>query len=147
MASRDVQPEGPRSHQAQPEPGRRVLMVEDDPSLRELYQTALQGSGYEVTAAASGMEALELAREGRAPDILVVDVHLGDIDGLTVARKILERHPNLLVVVHTAHPDHRADFASWCAEAFVVKSPDLEALGRCIGQLLDERDGDLEKAG
>ncbi len=119
--------------------GPRVLMVEDDASLRELYGTLLGEAGYDVECVATGAEAVRRSASGPALDALIVDIQLEDIDGLTVARQILERQPGLPVVIHSAFPDYKKDFGAWCADAFVVKSTDCAALARCLDRVLDQR--------
>jgi two-component system response regulator MtrA len=65
----------------------RILLVEDDPSIRELTTIGLRAAGYEVVAAADGREAL--ARfAGDKPDAVVLDIMLPVLDGLAVCRTI-----------------------------------------------------------
>jgi CheY-like chemotaxis protein len=61
-------------------PSRRVLVVEDDVDLAELFRTLLEGAGHEVGVAHDGRSAVELARTFR-PDVAVLDLGLPDIDG------------------------------------------------------------------
>ncbi len=68
-----------------------VLVVEDDPSQAEALKTCLEGGGYAVEAALSGEEGLRRAQE-RAFDILLVDMHLPDLDGLRLAERALTYH-------------------------------------------------------
>ncbi len=65
----------------------RILLVEDDPSIRELTARGLQAAGFEVRVAASGDEGLGCFREDR-PDLVVLDVMLPGVDGLEVCRRI-----------------------------------------------------------
>jgi len=67
----------------------RVLVVDDDPSLLRALRVALEHSGYEVVTAANGDQGLaETAL--RAPDVVVLDLGLPDLDGVTVCRRIRE---------------------------------------------------------
>ena len=68
-----------------------VLIVEDEADIRELVAYNLRKEGFEVATAATGQEAL-LAAEARPPDLVVLDLLLPDVDGLTVCRK-LKSHP------------------------------------------------------
>jgi two-component system OmpR family response regulator len=70
----------------------RLLLVEDEPTLRELLSASLRLAGFEVTAAGTGGRALEAAGEKR-PDLIVLDVMLPDFDGFEVARRLRE-HPS-----------------------------------------------------
>ncbi|MFD3581049.1 response regulator transcription factor [Streptomyces sp. NPDC058683] len=65
----------------------RLLVVEDDPSIRMLLESALRLSGYEVFGAASGQEALREVEECR-PGLVLLDIMLPDLDGLEVTRRL-----------------------------------------------------------
>ncbi len=65
----------------------KLLVVDDEPNIRELLSTSLRFAGFEVIAAANGREALEAA-ETHNPDLAVLDVMLPDMDGFTVTRKL-----------------------------------------------------------
>ena len=65
----------------------RVLLVDDDPSLREVVRYALDRAGYTVTEAANGREALERF-ERDEPDLVVLDVLMPEMDGLAVCREL-----------------------------------------------------------
>src|SRR3954469_336666 len=70
----------------------RLLLVEDEPTLRELLSASLQLAGFEVIPAEAGGQALEAVRAQR-PDLIVLDVMLPDFDGFEVARRLRE-HPS-----------------------------------------------------
>jgi two-component system, cell cycle response regulator DivK len=72
---------------AKPKASIRVLFVDDDPATREGYTTYLANSGYDVTPAATGRQALTLAST-LAPRVIVLDLGLPDIDGWEVARQL-----------------------------------------------------------
>ncbi|HET7678273.1 MAG TPA: response regulator transcription factor [Candidatus Limnocylindrales bacterium] len=65
----------------------RILLIEDDPSIREATALGLGAAGYEVEAVADGVAALDAFR-ARPPDLVVLDVMLPGLDGLTIARTI-----------------------------------------------------------
>jgi len=65
----------------------RLLLVDDDGATREGYTAYLTGVGYDVLSAATGREALTLAATS-APDVIVLDLALPDIDGWEVARQL-----------------------------------------------------------
>ncbi|MFC9219261.1 response regulator transcription factor [Streptomyces hygroscopicus] len=74
----------PRDHHLVPD---HLLVVDDEPTVRELLRTALRYAGFEVDAAATGREALELAAR-RIPDLVLLDVMLPDLDGFEVIRRL-----------------------------------------------------------
>jgi len=71
----------------------KILVVEDDVDLRQMIKTMLQGVG-EVTLARDGQEALDLLRSGFRPNVIVTDLMMPRIDGLTLA-KTLKGDPNI----------------------------------------------------
>jgi two-component system phosphate regulon response regulator PhoB len=68
----------------------RVLIVDDDPDIVRLVTYNLSHAGYEVQAAQTGREALELVRK-QPPDLIVLDVMLPDVDGLEVCRTLRQQ--------------------------------------------------------
>jgi CheY-like chemotaxis protein len=80
----------------------RVLVVDDESGLRHMLQFGLTKRGYEVVEAASGEQALELAREGRF-DIVVTDIMMPGIDGLEVLRQLKAISPKIEVIMATGY--------------------------------------------
>lgn len=68
----------------------KILVTDDDPRLRDLVRTALERAGHEVTCAADGAQALTEAARG-APDLIVLDIGLPEMDGFEVCRRIRAR--------------------------------------------------------
>ncbi len=85
-------------------PEARLLIVDDEPSIRELLTASLRYAGFEVFSAADGAEALHLA-EKHTPDLVVLDVMLPDLDGFTVTRKLRERGRDVPVLFLTARDE------------------------------------------
>jgi two-component system NtrC family response regulator len=80
----------------------RILLVEDDESLRRVTQAQLERNGYETAAAADALQALEmLQREPR--ELVISDLNLPDISGLELLRKIRSDYPETAVVIVTAY--------------------------------------------
>jgi two-component system OmpR family response regulator len=82
-------------------PEARLLVVEDEPNIRELLSTSLRFAGFEVHTAADGATALKLAEVER-PDLLVLDVMLPDMDGFAVTRRLRDQGRRMPVVFLTA---------------------------------------------
>ncbi|MDA1770126.1 response regulator transcription factor [Bacillus cereus] len=78
----------------------KILVVDDESSIRNLIRMQLEMEGYEVLAAADGREALELWNEG--PDVLILDVMLPDTDGYELLRLFRERDRDIPVLMLTA---------------------------------------------
>jgi two-component system OmpR family response regulator len=85
-------------------PEARLLVVDDEPSIRELLTASLRFAGFEVFAAADGNEALRLAEQHR-PDLVVLDVMLPDLDGFSVTRRLRERGRDMPVLFLTARDE------------------------------------------
>jgi two-component system response regulator MtrA len=81
----------------------RILLVEDDASIREVTTLGLRAAGFEVETATDGAAGLELFR-ARAPDLVLLDVMLPRMDGLEVARAI-RRDSTVPIVMLTARGD------------------------------------------
>ena len=79
----------------------RILVVEDDPLIREFVVEALREEGHQVIHAADGEQALECCRR-RAADVLITDVKLpGQLDGWQIAERCREHDPELPVIYAT----------------------------------------------
>lgn len=82
----------------------RILVVEDDPLIRELVVEALREEGYEVIHAANGEEALAWCGR-RVADVLVTDIRLpGRVDGWQIAERCREQDPELAVTQRALRP-------------------------------------------
>lgn len=85
-------------------PEAKLLVVDDEPNIRELLSTSLRFAGFEVVSAGSGREALAAAEE-HAPDLAVLDVMLPDMDGFTVTRRLRAAGKHFPVLFLTAKDD------------------------------------------
>lgn len=113
----------------------RVLVVDDHPSFRRCAGALLAAEGFEVIGeAGDGAEALALAAE-LAPDLVLLDVQLPDIDGFEVASRMLARDRDLAIVLVSSRD--RADYGPLVAESgargFLAKA---ELSGRALERLL-----------
>lgn len=80
---------------------KRILVVDDDESLRWVTQAQLQQAGYQVGAAAEGKQALDLIREW-APDLVITDLKMPCMSGLELLKRIRADYPEILVIMVTA---------------------------------------------
>ncbi len=69
----------------------KILVVDDDPHIREVVTFALENAGYETEVAANGAEALDVF-ESYAPDVVVLDVMMPELDGIEVCRRLRAEH-------------------------------------------------------
>jgi two-component system KDP operon response regulator KdpE len=84
----------------------RILVIDDDPALRRALRLALQHSGYDVVTAANGEQGMSDAALV-APDVIVLDLGLPDIDGLTVCSRIREWSDVAIIVLSAADSELR----------------------------------------
>ncbi len=82
----------------------KILVVDDEPNIRELLSVSLKFAGFSVAVAENGKEALEIEREFQA-DLVVLDIMLPDMDGFQVLRHLREREERLPVLFLTAKDD------------------------------------------
>ena len=82
-------------------PAQLILVVDDEPALVDVVTYNLRQAGFKVVTAGDGREALRLADE-KPPDLVVLDLMLPGLDGLTVCRALRERDPHLPVIMLTA---------------------------------------------
>jgi CheY-like chemotaxis protein len=120
--------------------GRRVLVVDDEPSMRLLCTINLSIAGFEVAEAADGAHALELASAGGF-DLVLLDVMLPDIGGLDVARRLkadapTQSLPVVFLSARTDKDDLRAGFASGGID-YITKPFDPIALAARVEEILE----------
>ena len=121
----------------------RLLVVDDDPALREVLRRALSLAGYEVRLAENGSDALSQATT-EVPDAMVLDIGLPDIDGLEVCR-LLRREGNRLPILMLTARDavsDRIDGLDAGADDYLVKPFDIDELKARIRALLRRAGGE-----
>ena len=80
-----------------------ILIVDDEPAILDTLSGILQDEGYEVSLAKDGQEAIKLIRSDPAPDLVLLDIWMPDLDGIETLRRALETNPRLLVVMMSGH--------------------------------------------
>ena len=81
---------------------RRVLIADDDPDVRRIFGDYLTFAGYSVQTAADGDQALVLAAQ-TPPDIALLDVMMPGPSGMTLATRLMEQFPDVIVIIITAY--------------------------------------------
>jgi len=77
----------------------KILVVDDEPSIRKVLQTLLEVDGYKVETSASGKEALERVGSGERPDLIILDVLMPEIDGIETLRQLMQIDRSLSVIM------------------------------------------------
>ena len=118
----------------------RVLVVDDEESLRTVLSMLLRRQGYEVTAVEDGAEALE-ALECQSYAVLLTDLRMPKLDGMGLLRRVVERWPEMPVVVLTAHGtvDTAVEALKIGAFDFLSKGCDNDEVAKIIGKAIATR--------
>ena len=116
----------------------KILVVDDEASIRLLYSQELADEGYEVTTAASAVEAVQKL-EGQPFDLVVLDIKLKNESGLDLLQKIVKERHEMPVILCTAFSFYKDDFSAWLADGYVVKSSDLQELKDEIKKALEKK--------
>ena len=111
----------------------QLLLVEDEPSVREAFALRLSDQGYVVQTAGSGEEAFALLRSFE-PDILILDLVMPNLSGLDVLARVKQMSPHLLVILLTARGTVKdaVEATKLGAFDFVAKSIDMEDLQHAL---------------
>jgi two-component system, OmpR family, response regulator len=115
----------------------RVLVVDDEPNIRELVQVALKFHGCAVTTGATGGDALRLA-ESDHPDLIVLDVMLPDIDGFEVCRRLRASDNEVPIIFLTARDTTSESITGLTlgGDDYITKPFSVEALAARVRAVL-----------
>ena len=102
--------------------GNKVLIVDDDPNIREVISVLLSSEGYEVDAAENGQMAVDKVYDGGNYDIICLDIMMPDMDGITVCNKIRQKSkvPVLFLTAKSQDKD-KVEAYSMGGDDFLVK--------------------------
>lgn len=111
----------------------RILVIDDEPSVRSLLDRVLTAAGHQVTLVENGEEALQRLAQG-AFELVIADKNLPGIGGIDVVRMARSQHPSLQAILITAYPtpDDEQEAKRLGVVAFVTKPFGiLEMIGTC----------------
>ncbi len=114
---------------------KRLLLVDDDPAVRESLSRVLVTEQYDVMAVASGSEALALLGQQGA-DLVLLDLNMPGMNGWQVLQKMLSCEPELPVIIITAQPQQTATATASGASALCEKPIDFPCLLTMIKTLI-----------
>lgn len=117
----------------------RILVIEDEPGLREGIKAILQKSGYEVILASDGKEGLDMARK-ESPDLIILDLMMPKIDGYKVCRllKFDSRYKQIPIIIFTVRAEKEDETMAYSAgaDAYITKTLEPKVLLDKIEELL-----------
>src|SRR5438477_4822637 len=120
--------------------GMRCLVVDDEPRLRRVLARLLEGEGFTCAEAGSGVEAIAELEKGPVP-LVISDLRMPEMDGVTLLREITARWPETAVIVVTAVAEVESAVACLQLGAldYVAKPFHLEEVRARVTQALDKR--------
>lgn len=114
-----------------------ILVIDDEDHIRHLYKEELTDIGHEVSLAGNVKEALDRIQSSKF-DLAILDIKLGDANGLDILQHIRQQTPGLPVILCTAYDSFREHKKAAAAADYVVKSFDLTKLKESISKILNK---------
>ena len=116
----------------------RVLVVDDEESIRIFSERALTGAGYEVSVASDGAEALSIVAEQAPFDVFVIDLVMPRMPGDELGRQLRQRDADVKVLYFTGYSDRlfKEKMMLWEDEAFIDKPVSVQGLLEAVSMSL-----------
>jgi DNA-binding NtrC family response regulator len=113
-----------------------VLIVDDEKYLRLLYEQELRDEGYRVIIAENGEQALEKNHHEQI-DLAILDIKMEGMSGIETLKEIMDVNKDIKVILNSAYSSFKADFSTWSADAYLIKSSNLKELKEKVAELLE----------
>lgn len=123
------------SHEAK----RKILLVDDDPAVRQMLGLLLTGEGYTVLLAVNGSDSIQVVRTTEV-DLVLLDLNMPGLDGWETFEQLASENPMLPIIVITARPNQHFTALSAGIGALLEKPLDMPKLFLTIRDLLNEPD-------
>jgi DNA-binding response OmpR family regulator len=114
----------------------KILVIDDEPGIRDLLDTLLSEKGHDVILADTGEKGLEVFRRAR-PDVVVLDLKMPGMDGLTVLQQVRRDNPKQPVIILTGAgtPESEEQVRKLGVTEYVEKQFSLHLLGEALKRL------------
>ena len=112
-----------------------LLVIDDEGDIRHLYAAELEDEGHTVVACGNSKDAMEQLHHQHF-DLVILDIQLDQESGLELLKQIARESEKTPVVLCTAYSCYKDDFSSWLADAYVVKSSNLDELKNEVRRIL-----------
>jgi DNA-binding NtrC family response regulator len=121
----------------------RILVVDDDESIRKVLATILEDDGYAVDTAKNGKEAIKKSR-AKFCNIALIDIRLPDIEGIELLTKIRDTKPKMRKIIITGYPSlqNAVEALNKGADAYIMKPFDMDKVLKTIKEQLKKQEGE-----
>ena len=116
----------------------KLLLIEDQPHQRDLFTEVLTQEGHKVDSVDGGRAGISAVKANKY-DLVVLDIAMCDMDGIETLSKILSHNNTIPIILYSAYSHHKDNFMTWSADAFVLKSSDMNGLKRAVKEVLANR--------
>lgn len=116
----------------------KMLVVDDDENLRELYRLELEAEGYNVDPAADAYAAIEMLQH-TCYDVIIVDARIPGMLGIDLLQKLIALNRHQPLILNTSYRYYRQNFLAWPASTCVVKSYSTNELKQAIKSKLEAK--------
>ena len=119
----------------------RIIIIDDDESIRQVLKTILEQEGYTVDTADTGKQAILKTNE-KAYNLALIDMRLPDIEGIDLILKIKDTTPRMRKIIVTGYPtiQNAMEAVNRQADAFILKPFDVERVLQTIREQLMKQD-------
>ena len=118
-------------------PKKTILVLDDEKSIRTLFEEEFKDEGYNVVSTDDGEEALKMIDSGNPQiDLITLDIKMPKMDGLDFLAKVREHHRDLPIIICTAYNNYRHEFSVWNADGYILKSGKLAEIKDKIKRLI-----------
>src|SRR5882724_4205857 len=118
----------------------RILAVDDSPAMRQMVTVTLRSAGHEVVEAFDGREALDIARQQAPVDLVITDINMPNMDGITLVRQLRQlahyRNVPLLVLTTEASAQKKQEGKAAGATCWIVKPFNPERLLATVARVV-----------
>ena len=126
-----------------PETPVRILVVDDEPDIRNILHILLSSRGYEVDEAENGLRAVELVRAQPDYDLIILDIMMPGMDGFELCRRskaeLLTCHIPFLLLTAKGDEENRAEGYSAGADGYIAKPFSIKTLRTRVNSLIEQR--------
>ncbi|HUV30165.1 MAG TPA: response regulator [Acidobacteriota bacterium] len=119
-----------------------ILVVDDELLIRDLLYDFFSGQGWDISVAENGERALDILR-GRKVDLVLTDIKMPEMDGLTLTSRVHETYPGIPVVVMTGYPsvDSAVQALRSKVADYIIKPFNINQLHKVVMEKLKEKEG------